>query len=58
MGAPQVLTELAALCARLSSLVKRKGTAMEVIAIFKQMPTLLTALKLVDAPGVSLHIRM
>ena len=52
-GKDTVLTELAGLCARLSSLLTRKGTASEVLAIFKQLPTLLTALKLVvDVGGV------
>ena len=47
----QVLTELSGLTSRLSSLLKRKGTAAEVISIFKQLPSLLTALKLVEDVG-------
>ena len=45
------LTDLHGLCTRLSALLKRKGTATEVIAIFKQLPTLLMALKLVEDVG-------
>ena len=50
-GNDQVLGELTGLCSRLGSLLKRKGTAAEVVAIFKQLPTLLTALKLVQDIG-------
>ena len=50
-GKDSVLTELEGLTSRLSSLLKRKGTATEVLAIFKQLPTLLTALKLVEDIG-------
>ena len=50
-GKDNVLTEVDGLCSRLSSLLKRKGTATEVLAIFKQLPTLLTALKLVEDVG-------
>ncbi len=50
-GKDSVLTELSGLCSRLGALLKRKGTAAEVIAIFKQLPTLLTALKLVQDIG-------
>ena len=50
-GTDQVLTELAGLCSRLQALLTRKGTAAEVSAIFKQMPTMLTALKLVPDVG-------
>ena len=42
-GTDQTLTELSGLCSRLAALVKRKGTATEVVAILKQMPTLLQA---------------
>ena len=50
-GTDAVLSDLAGLCTRLTALLKRKGTASEVIAIFKQLPTLLTALKLVEDVG-------
>lgn len=50
-GKDTVLAELDGLTSRLSSLLKRKGTASEVVAIFKQLPTLLTALKLVEDVG-------
>ena len=46
-----VLRDLAGLTTRLSALLRRKGTATEVIAIFKQLPSLLTALKLVKDVG-------
>jgi len=50
-GNDQVLTDVHGLCTRLAALLKRRGTAAEVIAIFKQLPSLLTALKLVDDVG-------
>ena len=52
-GTDAVLTDLSGLCSRLSALLKRKGTASEVIAIFKQIPTLLMALKLVVDVGAA-----
>ena len=52
-GSDQTLSELAALCARLGVLVRRKGSAQEVVALLQQMPTLLLAIKATPdtAPG-------
>ena len=50
-GKDSTLADLSALCSRLTTLLKRRGTASEVLAIFRQLPALLTALKLVDDPG-------
>ena len=44
-GTDQTLTELAGLCARLGVLLRRKGSAAEVVALLKQVPTLLRAIR-------------
>ena len=50
-GTDQTLTELAALCARLGVLVRRKGTAAEVVALLKQLPTMLQAIRAKQDPA-------
>ena len=50
-GTDQALTELAGLCTRLGVLLGRKGSAAEVVALLKQVPTLLRAIRARQDPG-------
>ena len=50
-GTDQALTELAGLCSRLGVLLRRKGSAVEVVALLKQVPTLLRAIRARQDPG-------
>ena len=50
-GTDQALTELAGLCTRLGVLLRRKGSAAEVVALLKQVPTLLRAIRARQDPG-------
>ena len=50
-GTDQALTELAGLCSRLGVLLRRKGSAIEVVALLKQVPTLLRAIRARQDPS-------
>ena len=50
-GGDATLSELAALAGRLRLLVRKRSSAKDVLAILKQCPSLLTALKLVHDPN-------